>query len=90
MALLVLVLFLLSFVLFLTRKNRETALIWGMTAALSLHWMTVLTYIAKKGGRVILNSDAHSTSTLLYQFDKWEKYARDAGIRAENILTSPR
>ena len=50
MALLVLVLFLLSFVLFLTRKNRETALIWGMTAALSLHWMTVLTYIAKKGG----------------------------------------
>ena len=50
----------------------------------------ILSYIAKKGGRVILSSDAHSTSTLLYQFDKWEQYARDAGIRSENILASPR
>lgn len=50
MVLLVLLLLLLSFALFLTRRNRETGLILGLTAALTLHWLTVLIYIAKKGG----------------------------------------
>ena len=50
MIVLVLVLLVVSFILFLTRKNRETGLILALTAALALHWLTVLTYIAKKGG----------------------------------------
>ena len=50
MIVLVLVLIVVSFVLFLTRKNRETGLILALTAVLALHWLTVLTYIAKKGG----------------------------------------
>lgn len=50
MILLLSLLLLLSFVLFLTRKSRETGLIFGLTAVLSLHWLAVLTYIAKKGG----------------------------------------
>lgn len=49
----------------------------------------ILSYIAKQGGRVILSSDAHSAQNLCYQFDIWEQYARDAGIREENILQSP-
>jgi len=50
MIVLVLALLVLSFILFLTRRNRETGLILALTAALALHWLTVLTYIAKKGG----------------------------------------
>jgi len=50
MIILVLVLLALSFILFLTRRNRETGLIMALTAVLALHWLTVLTYIAKKGG----------------------------------------
>ena len=50
MIVLVLALLVLSFILFLTRRNRETGLIVALTAALALHWLTVLTYIAKKGG----------------------------------------
>ena len=40
----------LSLVLVFTRRSRETALILALTFALALHWMTVLVYIAKKGG----------------------------------------
>ena len=50
MALLVLLLVLVSFALFLTRRSRETGLILALTASLALHWCTVLIYIAKKGG----------------------------------------
>lgn len=50
MVLLVLLLLLVSFALFLTRRNRETGLILALASALSLHWITVLIYIAKKGG----------------------------------------
>lgn len=50
----------------------------------------ILSYIAKRGGKVILNSDAHSVGNLCYQFDIWEKVARDAGIAEKNMLLSPR
>ena len=49
----------------------------------------ILSYIAKKGGKVLLTSDAHSPEHLCYRFDMAEKYARDAGILPENILYSP-
>ena len=49
----------------------------------------ILSFIAKKGGRVILNSDAHSAGNLMYRFDMAETYALDAGILPENILHSP-
>lgn len=50
MILLLAALLLLSFILFLTRRSRETGLILALAAVLGLHWLTVLTYIAKKGG----------------------------------------
>lgn len=31
-------------------------------------------YILKSGGKLILNSDAHSTDNICYQFDKWNHY----------------
>ena len=49
----------------------------------------ILSYIAKKGGKVLLTSDAHSPEHLCYRFDIAEKYALDAGIQPENILYSP-
>ena len=49
----------------------------------------ILSYIAQKGGKVILNSDAHSPENLLYQLDEMKKYALDAGIPPENILYFP-
>lgn len=49
----------------------------------------ILSYIARRGGKVILNSDAHSPENLCYQFDMAEKYALDAGILPENILAYP-
>ena len=49
----------------------------------------ILSYIAKKGGKVLLTSDAHSPEHLCYRFDMAEKYALDAGISPENILYSP-
>jgi len=60
MIIVVMMLLALSFILFMTRKNRETGLILALTAALSLHCLTVLTYIAKKGGISI------DIETLLY------------------------
>lgn len=54
------VLVIASLVLFLTKRNKETGLILGLCLALGLHWMTVLTYIAKKGGI------ARDMQTLLY------------------------
>ena len=51
MAILVIsLLVLLSLVLFSSKRSRETGLILAMTLALALHWMSVLVYIAKKGG----------------------------------------
>ena len=51
MAILVMLLLLLgSVALFISRRSRETGLILAMIATLALHWMCVLTYIAKKGG----------------------------------------
>lgn len=49
----------------------------------------ILSYIAKRGGKVILTSDAHSPENLCYQFEKWEKYALGAGITEENLLLIP-
>ena len=34
----------------------------------------LLSYILKKGGRVILTGDAHRTENLCYQFDRWSEY----------------
>ena len=50
----------LALVLFLSKRSRETGLILALTLALALHWMTVLVYIAKKGGI------ASDMQTLLY------------------------
>lgn len=36
----------------------------------------LLAYILKKGGRVILTSDAHCPENLCFQFDKWAEYIR--------------
>lgn len=61
MAILVMLLLLLgSVALFISRRSRETGLILAMIATLALHWMCVLTYIAKKGGI------ARDVQTLLY------------------------
>ena len=43
-------LFAVSLVLFLMKRNGETALILGLCVTLSLEWTGVLAYIAKKGG----------------------------------------
>ena len=64
MVMLVLLLTLVSVALFLTRRSRETGLILALTAALALHWITVLFYIAKKGG---ITADME---TLLYGMDE--------------------
>ena len=34
----------------------------------------ILSYILKKGGRVLLTGDAHRPENLCYQFDKWAEY----------------
>ena len=71
MVMLVLLLTLVSVALFLTRRSRETGLILALTAALALHWITVLFYIAKKGG---ITADME---TLLYGFRQvrhWMQY----------------
>jgi len=60
MIIVVMMLLALSFILFMTRRNRETGLILALTAVLTLHWLTVLTYIAKKGGITV------DMQTLLY------------------------
>ena len=39
-----------------------------------------LKYIAKMGGCVILNSDAHAAENLCYEFEKWEKVCKDIGV----------
>ena len=40
-----------------------------------------LRYIAENGGRVILSSDSHSTETLCYKFEEYEKLAKDIGFK---------
>ena len=42
--------------------------------------MKILKYIAAHGGKVILSSDAHSKSNLMYEFEKCEKIAEDLGL----------
>lgn len=51
MVILVMLLLLLgSIALFITKRSRETGFILALISTLALHWMCVLTYIAKKGG----------------------------------------
>ena len=40
----------------------------------------IMEYLAFHGARFILSSDSHHTSTLLYGFDRWERYAREHGF----------
>ncbi|MBQ1935831.1 MAG: histidinol-phosphatase [Clostridia bacterium] len=58
------------------------------SGAMSRGWRTapypakpILEYIFQKGGRVVLNSDSHSTKTLAHRFDLSEEIAREAGFR---------
>ena len=46
----------------------------------------IIDYIGEHGGGFILSSDSHSTKTLLYDFDRCEKYIRDRGFR---LMESP-
>ncbi len=46
----------------------------------------IMDYIASRGGKFILSSDSHHTSTLLYDFPAWEKYARERGYA---LVTMP-
>ncbi len=41
----------------------------------------IIDYIGTHGGRFILSSDSHSTKTLLYDFDRCEKYIKDRGFK---------
>lgn len=41
----------------------------------------LLSYMLEKGGKVILSSDAHAASGLLYEFDSWEAFARSLGVK---------
>ena len=56
------------------------------TGAMSRGWRTapypsaeIMEYISARGGQFILSSDSHSTDTLLYGFEEWEKYCREHG-----------
>ena len=39
----------------------------------------MITYIASKGGRFVLNSDSHSADNICFEFEKWYKWATDLG-----------
>lgn len=63
------------------------------TGAISRGWRTVpypsadiIDYIGKRGGSFILSSDSHSTKTLRYAFDEWERYITDHGYKLINML----
>ena len=49
--------------------------------------VTFLRYIAERGGRVMLSSDAHDKKNLLYGFSDAVEYAREAGVKALCIVT---
>ncbi len=46
----------------------------------------IIDYIGNNGGCFILSSDSHSDSTLLYQFDKWERYIREKGYKLTDSI----
>ena len=48
----------------------------------------ILKELGKRGAKVILSSDSHDRSTLLYGFDKAEQAARDAGLAPLTCLRS--
>ncbi len=39
----------------------------------------MITYIANKGGKFVLNSDSHSADNICFEFEKWYKWATDLG-----------
>lgn len=43
----------------------------------------MLKYIYEKGGKVILTSDCHKKENLAFEFDKYEKIAKDIGFTLE-------
>ncbi len=67
---------------------KQDVLIEINTGAISRGWRNtpypadfILKRIAEKNGRVILNSDAHSTKHICFQFDRAIEFARACGIR---------
>lgn len=40
----------------------------------------ILEYLAEKGGKAILSSDAHAAENIAFQFGKYEAYARSIGL----------
>ena len=43
--------------------------------------LDMLKYICEKGGKVTLSGDTHAKENLCFQFEKWEKAARDIGLK---------
>ena len=46
----------------------------------------IMEYLASRGARFILSSDSHATGTLLYGFDRWERYVKEHGY---TLVTKP-
>lgn len=62
------------------------------TGAISRGWRKtpypsakILSYISSHGGRVILSSDAHDKSALMYNFTECESFARKFGLRVVTL-----
>ena len=47
--------------------------------------LEMMLYIASKGGRFVLSSDAHSRENIAFQFDIWEQRLLSEGIRIEEF-----
>ena len=50
----------------------------------------ILRYIVEHGGRVMLNSDAHSPENIMFGFDKAQEFARSCGARELTVMKNGR